>query len=138
MALVEINWRPSAKELRVFAILLVIFAGVVAWVLASRLDAHVLGLSVLAVAVGLTGLGLAVPRLIWPVYVVWMAAALPIGWVVSHVVMAAVFYLVITAIGLIMRGCGRDPMQRRFDPSAHTYWKPRPEENETARYFRQF
>jgi len=138
VALVEIKWRPSTKELRVFAVLLVIFAGIVAWVLASRFAAPVTGRWVLGVAAVVAVLGLTVPRLIWPLYVVWMAATLPVGWVVSHVVMAAVFYLVITPIGLIMRVCGRDPMERQFDKEASTYWKRRPERSETRRYFRQF
>ncbi|MFV1966342.1 MAG: SxtJ family membrane protein [Pirellulaceae bacterium] len=138
MALVEINWRPSAKELRVFAILLVLFSGIVTWVIGARLDAPLAGTIVFGVAAGMAALGLLVPRLIWPVYVVWMAAALPVGWLVSHAVMAAVFYLVITPIGFIMRVCGRDPMERRFDKDASSYWKERDEPTETRRYFRQF
>ena len=138
MALVEVNWRPALKELRFFAVLLLVFAGIVAWILATRFAAPSAGVTVAAVAAVIAVLGLVAPKLIWPLYVVWMAAALPIGWVVSHVVMALVFYLVFTPIGLIMRGCGRDPMERRLDKAAASYWKKRDPRTETRRYFRQF
>jgi hypothetical protein len=138
MAIVEINWCPSQKELRVFALLEIVLFAVVAWLIASRLGAPIVAAVIFAVALAIGAVGLCAPRLLRPVYVVWMLAVYPLGWLVSHVAMALVFYLVITAIGLIMRACGRDPMQRRFDLRARTYWKPRPKENETDRYFRQF
>jgi hypothetical protein len=138
VALVEVNWRPSPKELRFFAVLFLLFAGIVAWFLKSRFEAPSAGVWVLVVAGAVAGLGLVLPKLIWPLYVVWMAAALPIGWTVSHVVMALVFYLVFTPIGLIMRFCGRDPMERRLDNEAGSYWKERNTRIETRRYFRQF
>jgi hypothetical protein len=52
--------------------------------------------------------------------------------------MALIFYLVVTPLGVIMRLTGRDPMERRFDPKAKTYWKPRPTQTDASRYFRQF
>jgi hypothetical protein len=138
MALVEINWRPPARQLRIFAVLLLAFAALVAWILHSRFAATQAGIAVVAVTTALAVLGILWPKTIWPVYVVWMAAVLPVGWVVSHVVMAVVFYLVVTPIGLIMRMCGHDPMEHRFDRQARTYWKKRPPPSETSRYFRQF
>ena len=51
-----------------------------------------------------------------------MVVNYPIGWVVTHVVMALIFYLVVTPLGVIMRLCGRDPMERRWlDRRAKTY-----------------
>ena len=46
--------------------------------------------------------------------------------------------LLFTPIGLAMRLVGRDPLRRRFDRQASTYWIKRPEQDETGRYFRQF
>ena len=51
-----------------------------------------------------------------------MCAAFPIGWVVSHALMAAIYYLVITPMAVAMRLLGRDPLDRRFDRDATTYW----------------
>ena len=51
----------------------------------------------------------------------WTAAVFPIGWVMSYVLLGGVYFLVLTPIGLAMRICGRDPMQRKFDRQAKTY-----------------
>lgn len=72
------------------------------------------------------------------IYRTWMFAALPIGWTFSHVILAAIYYGVITPIGLALRLTGHDAMRRRFDPNASSYWLPRRVPADPARYFRQF
>ncbi len=138
MALLDINWHPVPRDLRIFAGLLIPFGMIVAGILYTRCDSITPSL-VMLIVTGVGGLlGLVAPQLIRPVYVVWMALAFPIGWTVSHLLMLAVFYLVITPIGLMMRLCGRDPMQRRWDRSAKSYWLARPRHDDPPRYFRQF
>jgi len=138
VALVDINWRPSNKDLRIFAILLMCFGVIVAAMMAFKSGHTSAAAWVLTVTGGLGLLGVGSPRAIYPLYLVWMTLAFPIGWTVSHVMMAIVFYLVLTPIGFIMRLCGRDPMHRRRDRSATTYWTPRTPSRDVKRYFRQF
>jgi hypothetical protein len=68
----------------------------------------------------------------------WTAAALPIGWTISHAVLAIVYYVVITPIGVVMRLAGYDPMRRGFERSATTYWIERKGARDPRRYLRQF
>lgn len=68
----------------------------------------------------------------------WMFAALPIGWTFSHIILGAVFYLVITPIGLILRLLGYNPLMPQPDRAAPTYWLDHPQEKDPKRYFRQF
>ena len=137
MAVHSINWNPSKRELRQFAgLCLVFFGGIAAWMYAR----HGAGpwpttLATLAVVLGLPGL--AFPILLKPVYVGWMVAAFPIGWTVSHVLLGVIFYGVVTPIGLFLRLIGRDPMNRKFEPQAKTYWIEH-EPAESARYFRMY
>jgi hypothetical protein len=67
-----------------------------------------------------------------------MYAAYPIGWVVSHVLLALIYFGVLTPIGRIMAVCGYDPMERRFDRAASSYWIEREPNRDASRYFRQF
>src|SRR5207248_2430156 len=67
----------------------------------------------------------------------WMAITYPIGWAVSHLLMAIVFYLVITPVGLLMRLLGRDPLNRAFDPARQSYWIQHDPAASSDRYFRQ-
>jgi hypothetical protein len=64
-------------------------------------------------------------------------ATYPIGVVVSHVVLALVYFLVLTPVGLTMRLFGHDPLRRGFDKDLDTYWQPRDEQRTTESYFKQ-
>ena len=140
MAVLDINWNPSNKQLRQFSLLLAaLLVGLAGWLAWHSHSALVVGgVGTAAVAAGLVGV--LHPGLMRVVYVVWMAAAFPIGWVVSHLLLAAIYYLVITPIGVIMRMCGYDPVRRRFDRQAKTYWKPREDQDrdDPKQYFKQY
>jgi hypothetical protein len=87
MAIVDINWNPSRKELKAFSLLLIVFFAIVAW-LAHQKGASVQTAWTIAgggAAVGIAGL--LAPAFIRVVYVVWMAAVFPIGFFVSNVVL---------------------------------------------------
>ncbi len=88
----------------------------------------------------LLALGLLAPRVLKPVYLAWMALALALGFVVSHVILTLFFFLVIAPIGLVARGLGRDFLRLRIDRQASTYWlprEPRPPKS-PAEYERQY
>lgn len=138
MAIVEINWQPTRRDLRVFGLGLAVFCAVIAW-LCYRSDGQfgiaesvLTGLAMLAV-----GFAVLAPQLLRPVYLGFMVVAFPIGWMMSHVLLAVVFYAVFTPMGLFMRLIGRDPMRRRFDTKAESYWVPRQAEKSSKDYFRQ-
>jgi hypothetical protein len=137
MALVDINWRPTARDLRIFAGLQWLFFGVIAWSVWRRHEAPTVAAVIVIVSTLLAIIGLCAPQRIRPVYVGWMVAVFPIGWVVSHAVLAAVYFGVFTPIGWLLRLSGRDPMERQWDRAATTYWKPRGEPPDPTRYFRQ-
>ncbi|MCX7418953.1 MAG: SxtJ family membrane protein [Planctomycetia bacterium] len=137
--MLPINWKPSARELRWFAGLLILFFGFIAglWRYRSGQTTGPVVMASVASAIGLVGL--TIPMAIRGVYVVWMIAVWPIGWVVSHVLLATIFFGVMTPIGLILRALGRDPMRKKLDRTAKTYWITRPaEESDPQQYFRQF
>lgn len=138
MAVLEMNWHPSARQLRQFALmlaaLLALLAGWLFWTSPSPTGASAAAVAAAASAL----LGMFWPARMRIVYVAWLAAAFPIGWLVSHLLLAAIYYAVITPVGLIMRICRYDPLQRRFDRQADTYWQPREERNDPKRYFKQY
>jgi len=127
---------PPLRQLRQFAgLFLIVFLGLAAWRwFGGRPDGWAVGLAVLAIAVG--GTGLAVPAAIRPVYTGWMVAAFPIGWTVSRVALGAVFYLVVTPIAWLFRLTGRDALNlRRRQPES--YWLPKRQPAGDREYFRQ-
>jgi hypothetical protein len=138
MALLTINRHPSATELRWFGLLnglfFVVFGGMVSfwsgWAKAPFLVFAGVGVAFCVVYYG-------VRPLRRPMYLGWMHAVHPIGWVVTHVTLCLVYFAVLTPIGLFMRVIGRDPLALPFDRKAETYWTPR-ERATSKRYFRQF
>lgn len=139
MPLIELNTNPTDRQLRQFAALVVPLA---ALILIALLWWRAVGWSwisiVALVAAAFAIAGTCRPAWARPVYLAWMMAAYPLGWLVGHVVMGVVYFGIVTPIGLIMRFFGRDPLTRRFDPNRTSYWEPRQTETESKRYFEQF
>ena len=73
-----------------------------------------------------------------PLYFLWMKAVSPLAWVVSNALLAAVYFLVITPIGLVVRAFGRDQLARQFERSSASYWIEETPVSDTTRYFRQY
>ncbi len=138
MALIEIKRDPSKRELAWFGAIFAMFFAIVGGLVRWKFGAPQAGTVIWLTAAGLTLLYYVLPPLRRPLYLGWMYVAFPIGWVVSHVVLAIVYYLVFTGTSLIMRLLGRDAMQRRFDSDAQTYWIEHRPGEDRARYFRQF
>ncbi len=139
MSLIEINKNPSAKELHLFGkvwlpLLLVVLGGL-AW---RRDPASVTpwlwwGGAVLAELVAWV-----LPVAIKWIYIGAMVLSFPIGWVVSNVLLALIFYGLVTPIALVMRWRGRDVLGLKFPTDAPTYWVPHVPVTDPARYYRQF
>jgi hypothetical protein len=79
-------------------------------------------------------LGLIFPRvLVWPNRA-WMKLAEALSFVMTHVILAIVFFLIVLPIGFVKRLTGWDPLGRRAKP-ATTYWKPYPERQKDKRHY---
>ncbi len=108
------------RELRRFGVTvgipLALLAGVGVWRGHTILPA-VLG----GAAVALGVLALVAPRLLSPVYKLWMKIADALAWFNTRVLLGVVYYLVMTPTGIVMRLMGRDPLDRRLKDRP-TYW----------------
>ena len=137
MALIEVNLNPSKQELKWFGLIMLVFfaliGGMVWWTaMAPRAASAIVTFgAVICVAY------YAVAPLRLPMYLGWMHLVFPIGWVLSHLLFGAIYYLILTPIGLILRLIGYDPLRRRRPSSAVSYWMERPAAD-PDRYFRQF
>ncbi len=142
-----IDWHPDSAKLRRFgwtaAVIFLLLGGA----------AHMGGLSSLrrasqapnaveivlvAVGVGSAFLAWMFPRGNWILYIALSVAGLPVRWLVSTLVLAIAFFLIVTPMGWARRLIGGDPLTRSLDDSEHTYWlaaqPPRPDED----YFKLF
>ncbi len=128
--------RPTTRLLRQFAGLwLVVFAALALdqWLRHDR-AALAIALAVVAVVVGIAGL--IAPRLVRPIFVGWMTVAFPIGWTISNILLAGVFYGLFLPLGGLLRLAGRDPLRRRRR-ALESYWQPKPMPADVTSYFQQ-
>jgi hypothetical protein len=139
MPLVEINWHPDARQLRVFGLSGLVASLVLAAVLVFAWGvALVWGLVVLAAGLSILACSLISLRAARLLYIALTAVALPIGFVISLVLLAVFYFLLLTPVGVLFRLTGRDPLCRRFDASCDSYWVPREPPSGPDRYFHQF
>ena len=108
-------WRPPSpgpRDLRKFGLLFcVLSAALAGYLVWSRgVDAATVPG---AISAALLLLSLGLPSLLKPVWWPWMVVARVLGFVNSHLLLAVVFYLMFTPIGLVMRLLGRDPLGDR-------------------------
>lgn len=136
MSLIRLNTKPTARDLRVFSTLWLVFFGVLGFVAWRRGAEQALVVLGLIGGVG-GGVGLLFPAAMRHVYLASIYLTFPIGFVMSYVVLGSVYFLVLTPTGLIMRLVRHDPLRRRFDPGQKTYWKTRDPMRSPPSYFRQ-
>lgn len=94
------------------------------------------GLAHVAIPVGLVMvlLGLAFPRALYYPNKAWMLLAEGLSFISTRVILAIVFFLVITPIGVIKRLFGWDPLYRRAG-SKETYWRPYSARQRDSRHY---
>jgi hypothetical protein len=136
---IQAAWRePSSKDLNLLAALFLVIPGAIGCYLAFWKAS---GNGYVWIAVGLVlALSRLVPPLFRAIYKLWLGFSVILGYFISRIILTIVFFIVLTPTGLIMRMVGKDPMERKRDPAAPSYWKPKEQPDDTSieRYEKQF
>jgi hypothetical protein len=134
----DIPWTPTPRTLRQFAGLWIFcFAGLACWHGLVRGHSG-LGAAFVILAVTVGPLGLVKPTVVRPIFVGWMVVVFPVGWMVSRLALAVLFYGVFTPVALLFRLVGRDALCRSYQPQMGTYWTRRQTTVDVNRYFRSY
>ena len=137
--MIEINWNPTRKDLRIFGIAALIASIVISLLLYIFKGIELQWISILIVvgsAIFLCSfISAKATRMI---YLGLSLVTLPIGWILSFILLAVFYYLIVTPTGLIFRLTGRDPLHRKFDSTTKSYWIKRKSPDTLDRYFHQF
>jgi hypothetical protein len=89
-------------------------------------------------ALQLVALLLGWPQLARWLYVLVVVVTFPIGFVVSHVLLATIYYMLVTSIGVAFRLAGRDVLGKRIDRTLPTYWRDRGAQRKPDSYFKLY
>ena len=131
------NIRKDNKAIRDFGILigfiLLIIAGILFY---KERESYEL---IILLGVAFIGLGLVMPNILKPFYLVWMIFATILGWIMTRVILSLLFYIIVTPIGLIPRFFGKQFLELRWDKSKESYWNFRTNEHlQNENYQKQF
>jgi hypothetical protein len=134
----DVSRTPPARTLRQFAALWAVCFGALACreAFGPGHAGRALAFALLAATVG--PLGLVWPRGVRLVYMASMVAAFPVGWAVSRLLLAGIFYGVFTPVALLFKLVGRDALGRRYRPDEPTYWSAKPGPAGPASYLRPY
>ena len=102
------------------------------WLYRGRYNA--LSAALLGAGATLVLLGALLPKALVVPNRLWMGLAGAMGFVTTRVILAAVFFLVVTPIGIVRRLSGGDPLSRRA-VRAESYWKPYTERRADTKHY---
>jgi len=66
--------------------------------------------------------GIFFPLKLKSVFTVFTKIAHVVGWINTRIILTAVYYVILTPIGLVMRIFGKDILSLKIDKSAESYW----------------
>ena len=137
MAIIDIK-TPTKDELKYAGLLIVtvffIIGGIVYW----QTGSHSTLLLILGTGAVIGVLYYMIPVSRMFIYYGWMKLISPVGLVMSHVIFAITYFLVLTPTGLLMRLLRYDPLTRRLKPDAESYWIQHRTGENPVRYFNQY
>ena len=70
-------------------------------------------------------LGIINSNILTPLNKLWFKFGLMLGRLISPVIMASIFFLIVTPIGLIMKVARKDSMGKKYNKKAKSYWLKR-------------
>jgi|SRR5690242_6046476 saxitoxin biosynthesis operon SxtJ-like protein len=76
----------------------------------------------IGIAAAFLALALLRPSLLAPLNRLWLGFGALLGRITNPVVMAVLFFFVVTPIALILRLQGKDALRLKFDRAARSYW----------------
>jgi hypothetical protein len=144
--LARLDWNPSGRTLRQFGFIALGAFGLLA--LMAHQEAFMfragLGNARMTVTWSLLGVGVVsalfssvAPRANRPLFVGLSVVAYPIGFVLSHVLLALLFFGLFAPIGFLLKATGKDTLQPR-ENNAATYWRKARRKRAVADYFKQY
>lgn len=141
--MIKLDLKPEERVVKQFAWFAVLGLPLLAWFVLRLVTtfewAHPAFIAVAAVGVSQLGLYLVGVRVVSRALFLGLSILfVPIGFIISHVMLAAVYYLVLTPIALVFRVMGRDVLGRKLDPDAKSYWHVREGDRPPASYFKLY
>ena len=134
----DVTREPKPSVVRQFGVVCLAVFGGLGLYQALWKSHPVLGWGLFGFGIACWILGQVAPRQFRWFYTGLMLLAFPIGFVVSMVMLAILFFVVFFGVGTLLRLKGWDAMGRRRKPAGQSYWMDKLQPDDPARYLRQY
>ena len=130
------NIRFANKDLKIFGLIFGIILSMFGlFLIYKRIDYFIY-----FVSVGLIFLilGFIAPKILKPIYKIWMTFSVIVGWIMTRLILSMLFYTVITGIAILTRIIGKDFLNLKIH-NKESYWNNRDSDYELNQdYEKQF
>ncbi|MCK4975087.1 MAG: hypothetical protein KAR81_07520 [Sulfurimonas sp.] len=113
------NIEPTKKELFVFVFIFTAILSILAFYPLTKGDEPKTWLIVLSLAFIVLPF---FPKLLISVYNVWVKFGSAISRINSYIILNFLFYFIITPMGIVIRLFGKDPLSKKINKNAKSYW----------------
>ncbi len=128
----RVNWNPKEKQVRWFGLVFMIGFLIISAILGFRGHQAWAGrLAIFCSAIGIFSMAFPGPGLFF--YRIWMAVGFCMGFVMSKIILALIFFGVFTPVALLFKIIGRDKLELR-KRDVVTYWHVHPEIDDKTSY----
>ena len=135
MAMFDVNFNPTNRQLRQFGAICLVALPFVAWLWTDNV---VIAGWAGAVGLVLCGIGLVAPRSLRPVFLGLTIVTLPIGLVAGEAAMLLIYFGLFLPMAIVLRMAGRDSLSRRSQAGKKTFWQERKQPTSVRNYYHQF
>ena len=90
------------------------------------------------IGIALLLVSITIPLILKPFYWIWMVFATIMGWFMTRVILSALFFVVLTPIGLIGKIFGKKFLNIKWNTKDDTYWIYRSYDLTKERHEKQF
>ncbi len=73
------------------------------------------------------------PKVLMPLYKIWVKIGDFIGGIISRIILIILFFLIFTPIGLVLKVLGKDLLNKKIDRSKSSYWIHRDKQPESLK-----
>lgn len=138
MKLSGININPDVKILREFGIFALFGFGLPGCVIGFKWDLWQIGYGFWGLGVFSFIFAFVQPKVLKPIFITLVVVAFPIGFVISNIILTAIFYGILTPIALVFKVFGRDALNCKIEPKSASYWISREGKSPVSQRFKQY
>ena len=127
------NIKTNNKAIRDFGFIIGCLLLIIAGILFYKMS--YLNLVMISLGFSFIGLGLVLPVIIKPFYLLWMYFAVILGWFMTRLILGLLFYIIVSPIGVILRLFGKEFLGLGKKLSNKSYWNHINKKNVNYRHF---